>query len=85
MARGRWPSQAFGSSIEPLASTSATRTCSSQAPALLAWAAGVGRTLRPAAGIVLGSFAFFLGTLTMTLAYNHTLRSDLSGSTGLHS
>ena len=41
-----------------------------------AWFAGVGRTLHPAARIVLGSFAFFLGTLTLTLAYNHSLRSD---------
>jgi hypothetical protein len=43
----------------------------------LAFAAGVGRVLHPAARIVLGSFAFFLGTLTITLAYNHELRSDL--------
>lgn len=42
----------------------------------LALAAGVGRVLHPAARIVLGSFAFFLGTLTITLAYNHNLRSD---------
>jgi hypothetical protein len=43
----------------------------------LALTAGVGRMLHPAARIVLGSFAFFLGTLTITLAYNHQLRSDL--------
>jgi len=43
----------------------------------LALAAGVGHMLHPAARIVMGSFAFFLGTLTITLAYNHQLRSDL--------
>jgi hypothetical protein len=42
----------------------------------VAWAGGVGRTLRPAARVVLGSFAFFLGTLAVTLAYNQSLRSD---------
>jgi hypothetical protein len=42
----------------------------------VAWAGGVGRTLRPAARVVLGSFAFFLGTLVVTLAYNQSLRSD---------
>lgn len=41
-----------------------------------AWVAGVGHTLRPASRILFGSFAFFLGTLTVTLAYNHSLRSD---------
>jgi hypothetical protein len=43
----------------------------------LALGAGVGRVLHPAARVVMGSFAFFLGTLTITLAYNHQLRSDL--------
>jgi hypothetical protein len=42
----------------------------------VAWAGGVGRTLNPAARVVLGSFAFFLATLAVTLAYNHSLRSD---------
>jgi hypothetical protein len=41
-----------------------------------ALASGVGNRLLPAARIVLGSFAFFLGSLTVTLAYNHSLRSD---------
>lgn len=41
-----------------------------------AWAAGVGRTLRPGSRIVLGSFVAYLATLGMTLAYNHSVRSD---------
>ena len=42
-----------------------------------AWTAGVHHTLPPGARLVLGSFAFFLGTLAVTLAYNRHLRSDL--------
>ena len=46
------------------------------AAGVTAWAAGVGRTLRPGGRILLRSFAFYLGALGVTLAYNQSLRSD---------
>jgi hypothetical protein len=46
------------------------------AAGVMAWAAGVGRTLRPGGRILLRSFAIYLGALGVTLAYNQSLRSD---------